>query len=340
MSDSCQAETLALLRKDRRDGGSIDITSARHALAPLEPPDGKRLMMVRSPQSSLNFFLMSENGKCDVEKLTTLTIPGNSNVDTDPELRLIAVNVMLGEQYDKTLLYRVDWIRGCKRNEIASPCNVAFYPEMDWSIHANGPYRVLDSSHVIAKETQYQVHRGYKPTLLSRQEAASFVAPQTASDGGSGNSTQRAVCTRRGPYVAVLTTDEGKSQSGGRQFDVLRIFHEEKEKQCAGGYASERTIISYDLQDYSIVNLAFPEESQTGAGGVPDNIYLQGQEDGVVYSLVWNPTKIKAMLCGIVRRQNGDRVPPMTPENRHLSPKMKEALSNHEEYMPSEICRG
>ena len=75
---------------------------------------------------------------------------------------------------------------------------------------------------------------------------------------------------------------------------------------------AERTIMSYDLQDYSIVNLAFPEESQTGAGGVPDNIYLQGREEGVVYSLVWNPKKIKAMLCAIVRKQNGDRVPPMT----------------------------
>ena len=86
--------------------------------------------------------------------------------------------------------------------------------------------------------------------------------------------------------------------------------------------------MSYDLQDYSIVNLAFPEEFSR-ADGVPDNIYLQGQEDGVVYSLVWNPKKIKAMLCEIVRKQNGDRVPQMSPsENRYLSPKMKEALSN------------
>jgi hypothetical protein len=175
---------------------------------------------------------------------------------------------------------------------------------------------------------------------LSGQEAASFVAPKApASDGGSGDASQRVACDRRGPYVAVLTTDEGKPQKRGRQFDVLRIFHQEKEKQCAG-YASERTIMSYDLQDYSIVNLAFPRESQTGADGVPDNIYLQGQEDGVVYSLVWNPAKIKAMMCGIVRKQNGDRVPQMTPsENRYLSPKMKEALSNKEEYMPSEICK-
>ena len=68
--------------------------------------------------------------------------------------------------------------------------------------------------------------------------------------------------------------------------------------------------MSYDLQDYSIVNLAFPEELQ--AGGVPDNIYLQGREEGVVYSLVWNPKKIRAMLCEIVHKQNDDRVPPMT----------------------------
>jgi len=196
----------------------------------------------------------------------------------------------------------------------------------------------VDSSHVATNETQYELRRDYKPTLLSRQEAAKFVAPKaTASDGGSGGSMQRPICVRRSPYVAVLTADEGKPQKGGRQFDLLRIFHEEKEKQCPEGYATERTIMSYDLQDYSIVNLAFPEES--AAGGVPDNIYLQGREEGVVYSLVWNPKKIRAMLCAIVHKQNDDRVPPMTPENRYLSPQMKKALSDKEEYMPSEICK-
>jgi len=91
---------------------------------------------------------------------------------------------------------------------------------------------------------------------------------------------------------------------------------------------------SYDLQDYSIVNLAFPQRSQTGPGAVPDNINLQGQEDGVVYSLVWNPAKIKAMLCEIVRKQNGDQVPKMNAANPYLSPVMKE-----DEYMPREICK-
>ncbi len=100
---------------------------------------------------------------------------------------------------------------------------------------------------------------------------------------------------------------------------------------------------SYDLQDYSIVNLAFPQRSQTGPGAVPDNInlqgqedniYVQGQEDGVVYSLVWNPAKIKAMLCEIVRKQNGDQVPKMNAANPYLSPLMKE-----DEYMPREICK-
>ena len=72
-------------------------------------------MMVRSPASALNFFLMSEDGECHVEKLATLTIPANSEVEIDPELRLIAVNEKRGERYDKTWLYRVDWIRRCKR---------------------------------------------------------------------------------------------------------------------------------------------------------------------------------------------------------------------------------
>ena len=268
--------------------------------------------MVRSPASALNFFLLSENGRCRIEMLTTVVIPANSEVHTDPDLRLIAVNAMLGNQYYKTWLYRIDWIRRCRGDVIESPCNVEFSADVDFSLHGNGPYQVVDLSHVATNETQYRLRRDYKPTLLSRQEAAKFVAPKaSATDVGSGGSMQRAVCDRRGPYVAVLTTDEGTPQNGGRQFDVLRIFHQEKEKQCAG-YARERTIMSYDLQDFSIVNLAFPEES--GAGGVPDNIYLQGREDGVVYSLVWNPKKIKAMLCAIVRRQNGGRVPPLTPD--------------------------
>ena len=338
MSEACQEATLKQLKAARPEIESIDVTQGYHAPAPLEPRDGKRLLMVRSPASTLNFFLMSEDGKCHVKPLTLIIIPGNSEVHIDPDLRLIAVNAKRGEQYDKTWLYRMDWIRKCKGNEIKSPCNVEFLTDIAWSIHGDGPYQVVDSSHVVAAhEKRYELRRDYGPILLSRQEAAKFVAPKaTASDGGSGGSMQRAVCVRRGPYVAVLTSDEDKPQSGGRQFDVLRIFHQEKEKQCAG-YASERAIMSYDLQDYSIVNLAFPEES--GAGGVPDNIYLQGREDGVVYSLVWNPKKIKAMLCEIVRRQNGDRVPPLTPENRYLSPRMKEALSAKEDYMPSEICK-
>jgi Novel STAND NTPase 1 len=347
VSEACQNETRQILLKQAGpdqagvDIESIEVTGAPQAPAPLEPPGGKRLMMVRSPDYALNFFLMSEDGKCHIERLATVTIPANSQIETDPELRLVVANEKRGKQYDKTWLYRMDWIRKCKSNEIESPCDVAFTLDIAWSVHDNGPYRVVDSSHVIAaNEMRYELRRDYGPMLLSRQEAAKFVAPKaSASDVGSGGSMQRAVCDRSGPYVAVLTTDEGKPQNGGRQFDVLRIFHQEKEKQCAG-YASERTIMSYDLQDYSIVNLAFPEESRTEAGGVPDNIYLRGREDGVVYSLVWNPKKIKAMLCEIVRKQNGDRVPPMTPENRYLSPKMKEALSAREDYMPSEICKG
>ena len=339
MSKACQQATLKLLKEARPDIGSIDdVTKVHHAPAPLEPPDGKRLMMVQSPPSALNFFLMWEDSNCHLEPLTLITIPTNTKIAVDQDLRLIAVNESVGNAYRKTWLYRLDWIRKCKGNEIESPCNVEFLADIAWSIHGDGPYQVVDSSHVAAHETQYELRRDYKPTLLSRQEAAKFVAPKaTASDGGSGGSMQRPICVRRSPYVAVLTADEGKPQKGGRQFDLLRIFHEEKEKQCPEGYATERAIMSYDLQDYSIVNLAFPEES--AAGGVPDNIYLQGREEGVVYSLVWNPKKIRAMLCAIVHKQNDDRVPPMTPENRYLSPQMKKALSNKEEYMPSEICK-
>ena len=85
---------------------------------------------------------------------------------------------MRGDRYDKTWLYRMDWIRRCKGDEIESPCNVEFDVAADFSIHGNGPYRVVDSSHVAANETQYELRRDYKPTLLSRQEAATFVAPK------------------------------------------------------------------------------------------------------------------------------------------------------------------
>ena len=44
------------------------------------------------------------------------------------------------------------------------------------------------------------------------------------------------------------------------------------------------------------------------------------------------------MLCEIVRKQNDDRIPQMTPENR-ISRRDEEALSNKEDYMPSEICK-
>ena len=50
--------------------------------------------------------------------------------------------------------------------------------------------------------------------------------------------------------------------------------------------------------------------------------------------------KIKAMLCDnraqAKRRPNSTNDP---SENRYLSPKMKKALSNQEDYMPSEICK-
>ena len=43
---------------------------------------------------------------------------------------------------------------------------------MAWSIHGDGPYQVVDSSHVTTNEMRYELRRDYKPTLLSRQEAA------------------------------------------------------------------------------------------------------------------------------------------------------------------------
>ena len=164
-----------------------------------------------------------------------------------------------------------------------------------------------------AGETRYELRRDYKPTLLSRQEAAACGTKAATAEvtRRRGAVTPRVLCDPRGPYVGVLTTEEGKRQKSGRQFDVLKIVPRKEEKQCAE--ICERTQY-HELRfgrDYSIGSFAFPKGSPTG--GVPDNIYLQGQEDGVVYGLVWNPTKIKAMLCEIVRKQD---------------------------YMPSEVCEG
>ena len=60
--------------------------------------------------------------------------------------------------------------------------------------------------------------------------------------------------------------------------------------------------MSFDLGDYSIGSFAVPKGSPTNGG--QDHIYLQGQEDGVVYRLIWNPGEIKAMLCEILRKQD------------------------------------
>ena len=269
MSGACQAATQELLQKFQENNAAAEAISSRHTLAPLEPHGGKRLLMVRSPASALNFFLMSENGKCQVERLATVTIPTNSEVVTDPELRLIAINEKRGEQYEKTWLYRVHWIRRCKDNKAGLPCDVEFYPDMDWSLHGNGPYRVLDSSHVIAGEKRYRLRRDYKPTLLSPQDAAAFTKPATAEgDKASGSGTPRVLCDPRGAYVALLTTEEGKRQKSGRQFDVLKIVPRKEKKQCAD-YASERSIMSFDLGEYSIGSFAVPKGSPTHGGSGP-----------------------------------------------------------------------
>ena len=80
------------------------------------------------------------------------------------------------------------------------------------------------------------------------------------SDGGSGRLNAKAICDPRGPYVAVLTTDEGRPQNSGRQFDVLRIIPRKERKTVPRSMRASARIMSFDLQDYSIVSLAFPEE--------------------------------------------------------------------------------
>src|SRR5262249_50534141 len=115
---ACERETKKSLRTQIGDD-SIDVSGVRHTPAPGEPDGGRRLLMVRSPETSLNFFLLGPAADCTARSLSNLTVPPNSDVETDTDLRLVVVNTE-----SKTFLYRIDWIRRCQGNEGSAPCNV------------------------------------------------------------------------------------------------------------------------------------------------------------------------------------------------------------------------
>ena len=299
MSDACQAETQRFLQKFQENNAAAEAISSRHALAPLEPDGGKRVLMVRSPASALNFLLISENGKCQVEKLATLTIPTNSDVETDPELRLIAVNEKLGERYDKTWLYRVHWIRQCKGN--ASQCNVGSIRNLTGRFMARVRIEYWIRPAWSLGKRNIELRRDYKPTLLSPQEAAAFTKAATRqSDEASGDGTPS--CETHGSLCGAFDNRRGEASKKWPSIRRPQDLPSERKKRQCPDYASERSIMNFDLGEYSIGSFAVPKGSPTNGG--QDHIYLQGQEDGVVYRLIWNPADIKSMLCEILRKQD------------------------------------
>src|SRR5262249_54174154 len=210
---ACERETKKSLRTQIGDD-SIDVSGVRHTPAPGEPDGGRRLLMVRSPETSLNFFLLGPAADCTARSLSNLTVPPNSDVETDTDLRLVVVNTE-----SKTFLYRIDWIRRCQGNEGSAPCNVDFYPVYTLTIHPNGPYHVEDSSHVRHGGQLYQLSRDHTTTLLTGEENVHAQEAFAAASDGGLSSDKKLICDRRGPYVAVLAAQKERGP-----IDIVRIL--------------------------------------------------------------------------------------------------------------------
>jgi hypothetical protein len=324
----CQATTKKFLRAQTGDD-LAEPGLIRHVRAPGDSTGDRRLLVAQSPETSLNFLLLSPERDCPVQSVFSLGIPPNSDLEIDPSLRLIVMNQKAGG----TFLYRLDWIRRCRHDNGSQTCDVDL--GLDWvlTLHDKGPYHVVDSSHVKVnsshaggREQQYQLGRDYKATLLPRRQAErareSFRAP-----------VGKVVCDRRGPYVALLTAEKG-----GDEFDVLRILSVKGEGPCED-HAEDRTVLmTFDLRAYSIRNVAFAKEGSTidPPDDVPDQIYLQSEEPNVVYSLAWKLATLRSKMCDIVRKQNGDRVP--SANELPISVEVREALNKRDDYTPVEIC--
>jgi len=313
---------------------SIDFGEVRHALAPGEPDGGWRLLMVRSPDTTLNFFLLALDAGCTSRSLFTMTVAPNSDIETDTDLRLIAVNSKSGEQYGRTWLYRLDWIRQCRHDAGKEPCKVPFFSDWVPTIHPKGPYHVVDASHIRIGDQLYQLGRdSYKATVLTGDEAKRAREAFAANSAGTPRSDDAAICDRRGPYVAVMKGSIG----------TLRILTVKGDRPCQD-YADERTaIMTFDLRSYSIGGLAFAkkEASSTGAADdVPDHIYLQSGESDVVYSLVWKPETLRSTLCDAMRKQNGNRIPQFgeLPTSAQVLDALVEQNESEFEYVPIVPC--
>ena len=272
-----------------------------YVLAPLEEPHGQPLLMVRSRQTSLIFLELSPQ-PCQVRTVLSATIAPNSEVSPDPNLGVVAVNTNEDGKYVMTRIYRFHWIRRCSPN--ALPC----LPELIaadsvQTIHNNGPYEVIDSNRVMAKWQQYQLRRDQNPALLNPKEAKA--ALDLFRD-------KKVTCDRHGPYIAVLTSGKDRPQLASakdEQFDQLKVFISKSERPCTDYAREGGAIMSFDLGRYSIENAAFAGRgvlSTDTTDGAPDYVYLKSKVPDVVYRLIWNPAKIRSILCEILLRQGGE----------------------------------
>jgi hypothetical protein len=355
LTPECQKSTKEYLKRFKADVEALKNKDVRHRLAPLEPPTGRRLVMAQWPDTSLDFLSLSPGPECQVGDISTLTIAPNSTVDFDSDLRLIAVNTKEGEQYRRSWLYRLDWVRRCKDDDSGQTCNVEFYLIVTGTVHDDGPYEVIDASHVKAHGRQYELRRDSDAVLLSELEdvrraraafddaqlaRASFVSASAAAARSPVDPSRfrAAVCDRVGPYVALLAGEKDE-----QRFDTVRIVDGKGSRTCED-YANEPNIImSFDVHNYSIRSVAFARETRSivPTDKVPDDIYLQGREDGVIYSLAWKPAKIRSMLCETLRKQAGNDVPSLVSlaHNRSISPDVRMAARRSDVHAQAEICK-
>jgi hypothetical protein len=322
--------------KQQSGGVDPEIVVARHTLAPFEPSGGKLLSMVQLSETNLNFSLVSPRCDAPVQWMYTLGIAPNTDVKVDADLSLIVVN---SKTEPKTWLYRFDWVRLCRqdelpKNQVSQTCVVDFVPIVTWTVHSNGPYEVVDSSRVRAGGIEYQLRRDYGPRPLNAMEAE--VAREELGGGKSPVDRSRDKipgCDELSGYGAVLAAEKVAGK-----YDTLRIFDVTADRRCEDYPVRAKEIMRFDLGSYSIRRVAFARKLSP-IKDVPDFIYLQSQEQDVIYKLVWNPTAVRSLLCDTLRNQNDGGVP--LPDALPISIDVKAMLSNDAGIndLSAEICK-
>jgi hypothetical protein len=173
--------------------------------------------------------------------------------------------------------------------------------------------------------------------LLNPEDAQLARNVLDSANSSADRSKKKVVCDREGHYVALLAAEKKEGQ-----FDTVRIIDVRTvgDRPC-NDYADERrAIMTFDLRSYSIKRLAFARQaSSIDRADVPDFIYLQSADSDVIYRLAWKPDKIRSMLCDILLKQNGNRVPSV--DDLPISVDVRAILSKVVKYAyaPAAICK-